>query len=287
MKKTFFIDIDKLSLTQYYLSKDRLNEVEKHFKTHSLEDYPPLPIKKFGSIMLLIDDHHFAYYLYNKGKQIAEVYEALDDNNFIIHLKYYNECIKKNLKVMKDLENRILSKKNYENRWLTPKKNNVNKLKENPLYNLKVNVIDDKNEKLTVVRQILNPIPAYFTNDFMFEDYIKKIEDMHTMSFSLYNQNIAFTACKKSYDNSIEIYMLGIHDQVFNTKIVNIILNYVKKYAKSLDRKYITVKTPVKVQTQNDISTLYDLYLKHGFTHIANLQSPWNEKKFCILLIKN
>ena len=80
MSNTYFIDLDKLRPTHYYLSQDKLGDVQKHFANHSLEDYPPLPVMPVGGNMLLLGGHHYAYYLHKKGKHIAEVYTACDYN---------------------------------------------------------------------------------------------------------------------------------------------------------------------------------------------------------------
>lgn len=284
MNNTFFIDFDKLRPTQFYLSKRNLDEVKNHFTKHSLEDYPPLPVINLGTQMLLVGRHHYAYYLYKKGKQIAEVYIA-DDYEFISVLKNYNDCIKKNIFNIKDLQKRILSNTKYQEKWITSQIKSKIKIQKNPLYNFRTNIVCDAQIKSNIIRRILNPIPSYFENEFNFENYIKNTKDMHFLSFELHGQVVAFCALKNLYDNAVEIYILGVHKKMLSTAISSKILNSIKKYTRSINRQYISVKVPIKTAVNNDISMLYDFCLKQGFAHVANLQSPWDKKDNCMLFI--
>lgn len=287
MNKTFFVDIDKLSPTHYYLSREKLSKVQKHFETHSLEDYPPLPVMRLGKSILLVGGHHYAYYIYKQGKHIAEVFDAEDDENFMLHIKYHNDCIRKNIITIKGLQNRVLKKEAYAQKWQQPFEENTLKINKNSIAKLKTQIVIKEELKLEIVHDILDYMPPYFANEFMFENYIKKIENMHFLAFNLYNKTVAFAVCKKLYENTIEIYMLGIFEQMLNTDIADKIINAVKRYTKSINRKYITVKVPIKTAVRNNAYALFDFYLNQGFSHIANLQAPWDEKRICMLLIKH
>lgn len=150
---------------------------------------------------------------------------------------------------------------------------------------MKIETIINYEQKTDIIYNILNPMPKYFANKFVFEKHINKIKDMHFMAFNLYNQTVAFSVCKEIYDNTTEIYMLGIYEQMQKTDISDKIISAVKRYAGKNKRKYIIAKVPIVVSIRTEGTALFDFYSNHGFTHIANLQAPWDEKRTCMLLI--
>lgn len=170
MNNTYFIDLDKLRPTHFYLSKNKFDEVEKHFANHLLEDYPPMPVINLGTKMLLAGGHHYAY-----------------------------------------------------------------------------------------------------SQRLQFDSYIKKTKDAQFLSFSLFNQIIAFAFCRKLYDNTVEIYLLGTHNRMLHTNIASKIINCIKRHARSINRDYIAVKVPIITDVENDIIKQYDFYKKQGFSDIENL----------------
>jgi hypothetical protein len=56
--------------------------------------------------------------------------------------------------------------------------------------------------------------------------------------------------------------------------------------ARKLGRRYITVKVPNISAVRNNMHRLYDFYRGYGFSHVENLEAPWDEKRLCMLLLK-
>lgn len=287
MENTFFIDIENLSPTHYYLSEKKLLEVKKHFKSHSLEDYPPLLVVKFSGKILLIKGHHFAYYISLQGKHIAKVYEEDADKNFFLDIKLENECIKKNLLSIKDLKKRILTAQDYNQKWAVKYKLAKEKSSQNPLSVLKREEILSPERKLEIANAILAPIPAYFANEFIYKNYIERVKDMRFISFTAHSHPVAFFACRPIYDNVLEIYMLGIYKKIEAPGLPDKIMKEIMKLKKSMVKDYITVKVPAKSAVLNNSHKLYDFYLNYGFSLLESIESPWDERRLCMLLIKH
>ena len=286
MGNTFFIDIEKLSPTHCYLSEKRLGEAKKHFETHSLEDYPPLSVIKFGGRTLLNHGHHFAYYISTQGKYIAKVAEEDEGSPFFLSLKLESECAKKKILSVGDLKKRILSPADYTEKWAKYYEETLQKTSENPLSGLKYEEITNKDRKLETANLILTPIPEYFANDFIYKNYMEKVHDMHFISFSFYRHPIAFAALRPVYDNVLEIYMLGIHEKAEMPGLSDRIMKEILKAKKSMGKDFLTVKVPIKSAVHNKAYKLYDFYLNYGFTHIENTEAPWDEKRLCTLFLK-
>ena len=285
MEKNFFTDIERLLPTQPCLSKTRLNEVRKHFETRSLEDYPPLKVISFGGKTILLEGHHIAFYIASQGKNIAKVIECTQCS-LLFSLKLQNKCEKSGVHTIDGLGKHILGDAEYEEKWSAPYEKMKSSAELRPLSGLRCKDIYDGAEKIRIADTILTPIPEYFANEFIYKNYIRKSEDMYFIAFVIYGCPIAFAACRKIYDDVLEIYMLGIYPAIDSDSLSNRIMKEIFSLAKKLGRKYITVKVPNISAVKNNVHRLYDFYCGYGFSHIENLESPWDEKRLCMLLLK-
>jgi hypothetical protein len=285
MANTSFIDIEELSPTHHYLSEKKLAEVKKHFATHSLEDYPPVSVMKFGGKTLITHGHHFAYYISTQGKYIAKVQDD-GSSPFFLSLKLKKECEKKKVLTVKDLKKRILPPADYAGKWMKYYEDALQKTSDSPLSGLKREEMAGKDEKLKTANFILTPIPEYFANEFIYKNYMEKVRDMQFTSFNVYGHPIAFAALRPVYENVLEIYMLGIHERADMPELSGRIMKEILKTKKALGKGFVTVKVPLKSAVHNKAHRLYDFYLGHGFTHIENIESPWDEKRLCTLFLR-
>ena len=135
--------------------------------------------------------------------------------------------------------------------------------------------------------QYLPPIPEYFANEFIYKTYIEKVRDMSFISFDVYGHPIAFVALRPVYESALEIYMLGIHEKADMPELADKIMKEVAKLKKSLQKEYLTVKVPAKSAVHNNARRLHDFYLDRGFTPIESIESPWDAKRLCTLLINH
>ncbi len=286
MADNYFIDIENLSPTHFYLSEDKLKKAEKHFETHTLEDYPPLPVVEFCGKTLLLGGHNIAYYLSTHGKLIAKVTKKTDRTNFYLNVKLFSECEKKNIHKVSDLKKRILKKDAYVEKWIKPFDDLKYKLEEYPIKGIKCEKVFDRDTKHKIAYAILNPIPSYFANEFTFKHYIEKVTDTDYIAFTYCGHPIAFVAMRPMFSELMEIYMLGICCGAKCAALTDKIMSEIKKEAKTQKRKFLSVKVPKKSAVKNTSSTLYDFYTEYGFTPVENIESPWDEKRLCTLLIK-
>jgi hypothetical protein len=286
MEKNFFTDIERLLPTQPYLSKTKLNEVQKHFESHALEDYPPLKVISFGGKTILLEGHHIAFYIASQGKNIAKVIECRQCS-LLFSLKLQNKCRKSGIHTIGGLAKKILDDAQYEEKWIKSYEKMRSSAELRPLAGLRCKDIYDGAQKIRIADTIMTPIPEYFANEFIYKNYIRKSEDMYFLSFVIYGYPIAFAACRKIYDDVLEIYMLGICRAIGSKTLSNRIMKEIFSLAKKLGRKYISVKVPNISAVKNKVYKLYDFYCSYGFSHIENLESPWDEKRLCMLLLRH
>jgi len=111
MPKTFMMKLDKIQSSQLYISSEKLSKVMKNFNPNSIE---PIPVKKLGDDVIFVDGHTRAFAAYLHGVKEIPVYweyEELDWKAYKICVEW---CKKEEIYTIADLENRVISHKEYE-----------------------------------------------------------------------------------------------------------------------------------------------------------------------------
>lgn len=118
------INIDTLGLSQIYLSADKISSVTEWFHPQHMDRFQPVRVHDFGNNKYTITDGHTrAYVAYKNG---VTVLPALYDNDDLIinqvgQMLYKADldwCRRFKLSHIKHLENRILSKSEYQKLWI-------------------------------------------------------------------------------------------------------------------------------------------------------------------------
>ena len=115
MKKNevFFLEIDKISPSQLYLSEKKLKELAD-FKPTAKE---ALPIKQLDGKIFLTDAHHRAYLFYKTGFTKLPVYWDVDELPLEIYEICLDWCHEAELMKISDFEGRILTEADYKKLW--------------------------------------------------------------------------------------------------------------------------------------------------------------------------
>ena len=118
------INIDQLGLSQIYLSSNKITSVIKWFNPQNMDIFQPLPVHDFGNnTYTLTDGHTRAYVAYKNGVSVLPVVYDNDDivTNQVGQMLYKADiewCKRLKLSHIKQLENRILNKNEYQKLWL-------------------------------------------------------------------------------------------------------------------------------------------------------------------------
>jgi len=116
--------INELGLSQIYLNKDKLLNIEKWFNPNDLSNFPPLPVYDFGNGRLtLTDGHSRAFIAYKYGLDKIPVVYDTDDiiTSETGQTLYKNDiiwCERYGLNHICDLESRIISNDEYQRLWI-------------------------------------------------------------------------------------------------------------------------------------------------------------------------
>ncbi len=123
-KTEFKINTLSLGISQIYLNKRKVDEVNKWMDVSKMDRYPPLPVFDFGDgRFTLIDGHSRAYAAFKKGQK--EILVIVDTDEIVTsetgQLLYRNDliwCDRFHLKSIEDLENRIITDSQYQFLWV-------------------------------------------------------------------------------------------------------------------------------------------------------------------------
>ncbi len=118
-----WVALESLGLSQIYISKTKLRQVETWLNPQDLSNLSPLPVHDFGNGRLtLTDGHTRAFALWRAGVKTVPVAYDLDDmiTCALGQLLYKNDivwCERFGLTSIADLQNRVVCEADYAKLW--------------------------------------------------------------------------------------------------------------------------------------------------------------------------
>ena len=119
-EKQFMFPLADLQPSQLYISEGKLKLVHEWFKPDNfdnLEDFDPVPVKKFGNKILMTDGHTRAVAAHLAGLENIPVYWDNDELDMRAYAVCAGWCDEENLRSPIDLAGRIVPHKDYERLW--------------------------------------------------------------------------------------------------------------------------------------------------------------------------
>ena len=114
----FLLSIDKIQLSQLYISSAKLAKIMKVFESGKEEELEPIPIKEIDGNLVSTDGHTrlLAWYLHGY-KEVDCVWEDLemDWDAYRICVQW---CEEEGIDTIADLKDRILDPEEYQVLWL-------------------------------------------------------------------------------------------------------------------------------------------------------------------------
>jgi hypothetical protein len=109
----------RLQPSQLFISREKLTHLQDRIDFSILQEIPPIPIKRLDGRWVMTDGHTRAFAAHCAG--LDRVPTVLDDDP--LDWEAYGICVRWCLEAgitrIADLENRVLSAKDYEDLWLT------------------------------------------------------------------------------------------------------------------------------------------------------------------------
>lgn len=111
------LEIKDIMVSQFYVSKEKIDNVSKWFNSNDLSNFEPIPIKVINDTPVMLDGHSRTVVgLLNGLKKIPLVYEK-DEWDWEMYSRCIEESKNKNINSPYDLLDRIISKDEYVEKW--------------------------------------------------------------------------------------------------------------------------------------------------------------------------
>ena len=122
--QTFEVSLEELGVSQLYLNQRKLEAVRERVSAEDFAGFEPLPVYDFGDgRKVLTDGHSRAFVAMMRGQKTLTVYWDNDPNTTgklpqRMYRMYLEWCEKAGVKILADLQSRVLQAPNYEFFWL-------------------------------------------------------------------------------------------------------------------------------------------------------------------------
>ena len=107
-----------LQPSQFYISQEKLSNIQAWFRKDDLSNFEPLPVKVLDGIPILTDGHTRAVVAILAGlESVPLVYEE-DELDWNLYRYCVEQCNQKGIHSPYDLVDRVISAYEYEEKWI-------------------------------------------------------------------------------------------------------------------------------------------------------------------------
>jgi hypothetical protein len=118
MLKAFMMELSKIQPSQLYISSEKLAHVLACLKVKKMKLDEPLPIKRLGEQIVLVDGHTRAFAMFLEGISEVPVYWEEDELDWDAYRICVEWCKKEGINTVTDLKSRIIPHSKYKILWL-------------------------------------------------------------------------------------------------------------------------------------------------------------------------
>ena len=118
MAKVFTMKLTEIQPSQLYISSEKLTEVIRTSSPIKPETLEPVPVKKLGNQVILVDGHTRAFAAFLHGLSEVPVYWEEDELDWDAYEICVEWCTKEGIHTVADLKDRVLPHDKYEVLWL-------------------------------------------------------------------------------------------------------------------------------------------------------------------------
>ena len=114
----FMIKIEELQPSQLYISRKKLEKVQRWFTPTDPSSYNPIPIKKLDDRIIITDGHTRIYVAYLEAVDEIKVEWDIDDLDWDIYRICVDWCLEEGITTISNLEGRLLESDQYQTLWI-------------------------------------------------------------------------------------------------------------------------------------------------------------------------
>jgi len=117
VKKVFMMNLSEIQPSQLYICSEKLSEVMKTFNRDDPKLMEPIPVKKLGDDIILVNGHTRAFAAFICGFSEVPVYWEDEELDWDVYRICVEWCKREGIRTIADLKGRIVSQRDYERLW--------------------------------------------------------------------------------------------------------------------------------------------------------------------------
>lgn len=145
-------------------------------------------------------------------------------------------------------------------------------------------IIDDKEEKEKIAREILSNLPQWFGLPESTDEYVESSKDMPFWADIEDNKSRGFIALKETSPYTVELYVMGVLKEFHRNNIGKKLFQACYDYSKKRGYLYMQVKT-VKEGCYEEYDRTIAFYKEIGFKEFECLPTLWDEWNPCQIYV--
>jgi len=149
--------------------------------------------------------------------------------------------------------------------------------------NLSIAKISDRDEKLSIVREVLADLSEWFGIPEAVEEYIKEAGNLPLWAAKVGENNAGFVTLRESSKDCGEIHCMGVKKLWHRQRVGTLLMNALIKEAKN-KYEYLQVKTLDEGQCEYYDRTIR-FYRNCGFRKLEVFPTLWSETNPCLIMI--
>ncbi|AIO19531.1 Acetyltransferase (GNAT) family protein [Candidatus Izimaplasma bacterium HR1] len=151
---------------------------------------------------------------------------------------------------------------------------------------MNIKVIENNDEKQKIASKILLNLPEWFGIEESTKEYVSNVIKYPFIAAYNNDEAIGFYSLREENKDVLEMYVLGILKKYHNQGIGTLLQEYVNKYARNKNYKYLMVLTLAeKVQNKEYLQTR-NFYLKMNFIDFYQNDDIFDKFNPCQIMMK-
>ena len=111
------VKLKNLQPSQFYISEEKLNNIQQWFSADDLSNFRPIPVKVIDESIVILDGHTRCVAAILAGLDRLPLEFDSDELDWDMYKYCVNECQIQNIMSPYDLLSRIISKEDYNLKW--------------------------------------------------------------------------------------------------------------------------------------------------------------------------
>lgn len=147
-------------------------------------------------------------------------------------------------------------------------------------------ISEAKRNKGGICETVLRSLPQWFSIESAIKQYIVEVEKMPMLTIGSGNKTVGFLSYRKHFENSCEIYVMGIMPDHHRKGLGTALIYRLQKIIKEEGGNFLQVKTLSPTRESEEYRQTRKFYLSLGFTPLEEFKQLWGEDNPCLLLVK-